>query len=152
MYGYLFVMRSPCVRALYSCGTLRFVLLHWAGSRLLSHPAFRLLSSTLLGLEEGFDHDPEVNRLHLFGQYSPYSISARRADISAHRADSAMPKDPLTLRSDHQNVSGWCEIQCLVGAMRTTKIRHARTNRKQLSVFIFGNKSRCWIRIVAKYY
>ena len=44
----------------------------------------------------------------------------------------------------------WCEIEYLVGAVRTTKIRHARTNRKQLGIFIFGNKSRYWTQIVAK--
>ena len=31
---------------------------------------------------------------------------------------------------------GWCEIEYLVGVVRTTKIRHARTNRKQLGTFI----------------
>ena len=44
----------------------------------------------------------------------------------------------------------WCEIEYLVGAVRTTKIRHARTNRKQLGIYIFGIKSRHWTQIVAK--
>ena len=44
------------------------------------------------GWEEGFDHDPEVNRLHLFWSIHgtlpglSYSISAHWADISAHWA------------------------------------------------------------------
>ena len=44
----------------------------------------------------------------------------------------------------------WCEIEYLVGAVRTTKIRHARTNRKQLGICIFGNESRYSTEIVAK--
>ena len=59
------------------------------------------------GLGEGFDHDPEGNRLHFFGQTSLFNLRSLCRYLSAddHRADSAMRKDLLILRSDHQNVS-----------------------------------------------